>query len=127
MGGPASTLSTKGSRYFLSIVDDYSKFIWYFPMQLKSNVSTLVTAFIQFVHNQFPYNIVSVQTDGFAPFNPFFAILEFIIALHVHTLINKMRVWNVVTITLWKRALPYSLMPQFLTLIGLRLFSLPLT
>lgn len=62
--GPGSTLSTKGSHYFLSIVDDYSKFIWYFPMQLKSNVSTLFIAFIQFVHNQFSYNIASIQTDG---------------------------------------------------------------
>lgn len=41
--GPASILSTKGSRNFLSIV--YSKFIWYFPMQLKSNFTAIILLF----------------------------------------------------------------------------------
>lgn len=72
----ASILSTMGSCYFLSIVDDYSKFIWFFCMQSKSNVTTLVIAFLKFVHNIFSFKIVSVQTNGGDKFQPFYSVFQ---------------------------------------------------
>jgi hypothetical protein len=35
--GPASTLSTSGARYYISFLDDATKFLWLFPLKLKSD------------------------------------------------------------------------------------------
>ncbi|KAH9659677.1 hypothetical protein KPL70_023950 [Citrus sinensis] len=35
--GPASVLSMEGYRYYISFVDDYTRYCWIFPLVLKSN------------------------------------------------------------------------------------------
>lgn len=60
---PAPVISTNGSRFYLSLVDDFSKYIWIFPMQSKSNVSSLILTFLCFASNTFFTNIIFVQSD----------------------------------------------------------------
>lgn len=62
--GPASALSSNGSRYFLSILDDYSKYMRLFPLQLKSSVSSIVMALLKYVETQFFTKVMSIQTDN---------------------------------------------------------------
>ena len=35
--GPASTLSNSGACYYISFLDDATKFLWLFPLKLKSD------------------------------------------------------------------------------------------
>lgn len=61
--GPSPELSTNGSWFYLSIVDDLTKYIWLFTLQSKSDVSTFFLAFLKYVRNFFSLNVRVVQTD----------------------------------------------------------------
>lgn len=58
--GPTHCLSIKGNRFYVSILDDYSKYIWLFPMSAKSQVPNIIIAFIHFVKNFFNSNIRAI-------------------------------------------------------------------
>lgn len=68
--GLAHLLSKKENRYYLSIVDDFTKFIWLFPLSTKSLVTSTIINFIKLVTNQFSTTILSIQTDGGSEFKP---------------------------------------------------------
>ncbi|PNY04279.1 peptide transporter PTR2 [Trifolium pratense] len=51
--GPISTVSTSGHKYFLSIVDDKSRFTWLHFMKNKSETASLLKSFIAYVQTQF--------------------------------------------------------------------------
>jgi hypothetical protein len=46
------------------ILDDYSHFVWTFPLRRKSDVATTLTAFFAFVSTQFGRPIHALQTDN---------------------------------------------------------------
>lgn len=76
--GPAHELSIKGNRFYLSIVDDYSCFIWLFALSTKSLVSQTFVNFTTLIRNRLSTKIISVQSDNgteFKPLIPFFAKL----------------------------------------------------
>lgn len=58
--GPTPQLFSNGSHYYLMIVYDFSKFIWFFSMQLKSNITPLIIALICFIHNTF-FTIIPIR------------------------------------------------------------------
>jgi hypothetical protein len=62
--GPAPILSSNNKRYFLCIVDDFSKYFWLFPLAYKSDVLTVFTQFKVMVEIFFGRSIKSIQTDG---------------------------------------------------------------
>jgi len=62
--GPAPLLSFNNKRYFLCIVDDFSKYIWLFPLTQKYDVLATFTQFKSMVENFFDRSIKSIQTDG---------------------------------------------------------------
>jgi hypothetical protein len=62
--GPAPFLSSMNKRYFLHIVDDYSKYSWIYPLEQKSDVLSVFIQFQKLVENYFSSSIKSVQTDG---------------------------------------------------------------
>lgn len=62
--GPAPTLSSFGYKYYLSIVDDFSRFVWLFPLVHKSDVSTTLVTFKRMIENQLNHTIKMLQTDG---------------------------------------------------------------
>jgi histone deacetylase 1/2 len=61
--GPASVLSTSGAKYYVSFLDDYSKFLWLFPLKLKSDVENVFLNFQTYVEKQFDRKIKAIQSD----------------------------------------------------------------
>jgi len=51
--GPISSLSIDGFRYFLTVVDDFTRFTWIHPLKAKSDVKIVLTSFIKLIENQF--------------------------------------------------------------------------
>lgn len=68
--GLAHSLSSRGNIYYVSILDDYSKYLWLFPLSTKSVVTSHTSAFINFVQNFFSTKIKAIQTDGGTEFKP---------------------------------------------------------
>lgn len=62
--GPAPVLSTHGYRYYVSFLDDFSRFVWVYPLKLKSNAHSAVLHFIRMVRNQFNTTIRILQSDN---------------------------------------------------------------
>jgi hypothetical protein len=60
--GPVST-STGGYKYYVSFVDDYSKFTWIYLLKFKSQVFQLVQEFKKFFERFFSRKIITMQTD----------------------------------------------------------------
>ena len=60
--GPAPTSVGKNS-YYVSFIDDYSKFIWIYLLRHKSEVFSCFRDFQNLVERQFGHKILKVQTD----------------------------------------------------------------
>ncbi|CAL0299836.1 unnamed protein product [Lupinus luteus] len=73
--GPFSMPSTLGHRYFLTIVDDKSRFTWLYFMKVKSEVPDLIRNFSSLVNTQFGLRIKSIRSDNDKEFclNEFYA------------------------------------------------------
>nr|GEX92228.1 hypothetical protein [Tanacetum cinerariifolium] len=59
--GPYNVISKEGFRYFLTIVDDYSRSVWVYLLSLE-NRNVLYSRDVKFYKNIFPYKM-SVQLD----------------------------------------------------------------
>jgi len=68
--GPTPIVSSNGHRYFLSVVDDFSKYIWLFAMACKFDVTTILINFKSIVENFLSHSIKSIQTNGGGKFIP---------------------------------------------------------
>jgi len=68
--GPVPMFSINNNRYYLSIVDDFSKYSWVFPLNAKSDVTSAFLRFKNLVENYFSCNITSVQSDNGGEFLP---------------------------------------------------------
>lgn len=62
--GPSPIPSFSGFRYYLLLVDDYTKYCWLFPLHAKSEVTSCVQAFKVFVSNHFAYSIKTFRSDN---------------------------------------------------------------
>ncbi|XP_019447442.1 PREDICTED: uncharacterized protein LOC109348071 [Lupinus angustifolius] len=80
--GPAPVHSITGFRYYLSIVDAYTKHTWIFLLKQKSETLSVFQYFLKFVHTQFNTTIKSVQSDYGGEFRPFSAFLKTIGVVH---------------------------------------------
>lgn len=61
--GPSPVLSSDVFRYFVIFVDDYSRFTWFYPMRLKSDINSIFDSFRALVERRFSTAIKSVQSD----------------------------------------------------------------
>ena len=61
--GPSPILTSDGYRYFIISVDDFFKFIWFFPMKNKSDAFPIFNKFQAYVERQFNAKIKVVQSD----------------------------------------------------------------
>jgi hypothetical protein len=66
--GPLATNSINGSSFFLTIVDDYSRFTWVHLMQHKSQTRSIIKSFFQLVQTQFKTKIKCLRSDNGAEF-----------------------------------------------------------
>jgi len=64
MWGPYSLSSIHGHKYFLTIVDDYSRYTWVFPLKQKSEVVKILEDFVIFIHTQFEITIKVIKSDN---------------------------------------------------------------
>jgi len=67
--GPFSVTSYSGYQFFLTIVDDYSRFTWLFLMKSKSETRNLLSNFLAYVHTQFNTKIKTLRSDNGQEFN----------------------------------------------------------
>ena len=61
--GPFSESTVDGSKYFLTIVDDFSRATWVFLMCAKSDVINIFPDFVKMVANQYDVNVKAVRSD----------------------------------------------------------------
>jgi transposase InsO family protein len=57
-------LSLSGYKYYLVILDDFSHFLWTFPLRLKSDTFTTLTHFFTWVSTQFHRPVRALQCDN---------------------------------------------------------------
>lgn len=60
----APVQSFSGFKYYLVFIDDYSHYIWTFPLRAKSDVFHYFLAFHAYVSTQFQLPLISLQTDN---------------------------------------------------------------
>ncbi|KAL3846245.1 hypothetical protein ACJIZ3_003648 [Penstemon smallii] len=74
--GPSPTLSRDGSRYYLSFVDDFSKYSWIFPLKRKSDVVDVFRLFKNKVECLFNSKIRMIQSDWGGEFRSLRKLLD---------------------------------------------------
>ena len=62
--GPASVISINDFRYYLVLIDEYSKFIWVYLLKNKSNVFDIFKYFKAYVENQLNTSLKVLRTNG---------------------------------------------------------------
>ena len=74
--GPCSVVSMLGYKFFLTIVDDFTRYTWVFPMYNKSEVRASVVNFIAYAENHFSTKVKIIRTDNGVEFSmhEFFAL-----------------------------------------------------
>jgi hypothetical protein len=91
--GRYKTPSISGAFYFLTIVDDFSRFTWVFLMRNKSETQTLLRQFFHYVHTQFNTKVQKLHSDNGAEFlslNFFFLRKAFFFNTLVYINLSKM-------------------------------------
>ena len=62
--GPYNTPTFDGNKFFLTIVDDFSRIVWVFLLKFKSDVLQTLRHFFKMVDTQFHTSIKGVRTDN---------------------------------------------------------------
>jgi hypothetical protein len=52
------------SKYYLVILDDFTHYIWTFPLKLNSDTFTTLTNFFAYVATQFSSTVKAIQCDN---------------------------------------------------------------
>ncbi|KAL1195981.1 Retrovirus-related Pol polyprotein from transposon RE2 [Cardamine amara subsp. amara] len=62
--GPAPIVSVQGFRYYVILIDNFSRFSWFYPLKNKSDFSSIFIMFQKLVEAQFKIKIGIFQCDG---------------------------------------------------------------
>jgi transposase InsO family protein len=62
--GPIAYISIGGSKYYLVIVDDYSRFTWVFFLQEKLETQETLKGFLRRAQNEFGLRIKKIRIDN---------------------------------------------------------------
>jgi hypothetical protein len=57
-------VSESGSKYYLVILDDFTHYLWTFPLKLKSDTFTTLSNFFAYVSAQFGRTVKTIQCDN---------------------------------------------------------------
>ena len=74
--GPSPFMSIASYKYYVSLVDDYSRFVWIYSCKLKSEVAAIVTQFISLVERQFYTKIKCIQSDWGGEYRSLLPLLQ---------------------------------------------------
>ncbi|CAM8930983.1 unnamed protein product [Rhodiola kirilowii] len=66
--GPFHTPTVSGARYFLTLVDDFSRTTWTFLLKAKHEAADVILQYFRMVNNQFDRKIKFFRTDNGAEF-----------------------------------------------------------
>ncbi|WVZ08327.1 hypothetical protein V8G54_021673 [Vigna mungo] len=61
--GPLNTVSIHGHKYFLTLVDDFSRFTWVYLLKSKAEVKIVLPNFIHLIENQFDIKLKRLRSD----------------------------------------------------------------
>ena len=75
--GPYHTKSYSGHRYFLTIVDDYTRTTWTHLIVTKDEAIGFIKAFVTMIHTQFSYKVKTIRSDNALEFTKSDTALEF--------------------------------------------------
>jgi hypothetical protein len=62
-------VNVSGSKYYLVILDDYTHYLWTFPLKLKSDTFTTLSYFFAYVSTQFGRTVKAIQCDNGCEFD----------------------------------------------------------
>jgi transposase InsO family protein len=62
--GPIAYISIDGSKYYLVIVDDYSRFTWVFFLQEKPQIQETLKVFLSRAQNEFGLGLKKIRSDN---------------------------------------------------------------
>jgi transposase InsO family protein len=62
--GPIAYISIGGCKYYLVIVDDYSRFTWVFVLQEKYHTQETLKGFLRRAQNEFGLRIKKIRSDN---------------------------------------------------------------
>jgi hypothetical protein len=62
-------VSVSGSKYYLVIVNDFTHYLWTFPLKLKSDTITTLSNSFAYVHTQFGSIVKAIQSDNRCEFD----------------------------------------------------------
>jgi hypothetical protein len=57
-------VSLSGSKYYLVILDDFTHYLWTFPLELKSDTFITLSIFFSYVSTQFGRTVKAIQCDN---------------------------------------------------------------
>ena len=63
VGGPSPVKSVDGFYYYIIFVDHFTKYVWLYPLHLKSNVFTIFCQYKVVVEKFFKCSIISVYSN----------------------------------------------------------------
>jgi hypothetical protein len=66
--GPHRNQIHYGARYFLTIMDDFTRFTWVHFMNFKSNTQIILKSFFSWVETQFQCDIKTLRADNGSEF-----------------------------------------------------------
>lgn len=62
--GPYKVTSKDGYKYFLTIVDDYSRAVWVFLLKNKTETADYIISFVNMIHTQFDKQVKMFRSDN---------------------------------------------------------------
>ncbi|CAH9100796.1 unnamed protein product [Cuscuta europaea] len=62
--GPTPIANISGARWYVTFIDDCTRFMWVFLVKNKSEVSSIIPIFCNMIHNQFSATIKHFCTDN---------------------------------------------------------------
>lgn len=62
--GPYKECIMNKYRYFMTIVDDHSRYTWVYLLQYKSDALQTIKTFVNYVHNHFNKKVKTIRSDN---------------------------------------------------------------
>ena len=62
--GPAPIPSFKGFKYYLVVIDGFTRYTWLFPLHYKSDVQSTLSHFKAYVLNYFQFSVKTVRNGN---------------------------------------------------------------
>lgn len=64
MWGLAPMLSSVGFRYYIPFIDDFSRYVWIYPLRLKIDTVAAFEHFVKLIKTQFNSGIKPLQPEN---------------------------------------------------------------